>query len=96
MLPILTYTGMLFLQSRFAGALQWTEVESELLRTSDLVFAVPHQLERLTSATSHYVVKIALLRLMEHLLTDRGLADQLAKSSLDTLYSIKWETAFER
>ena len=50
------------------------------------------------SASSHYDVKVALSNIMAHLLADKGPAIPSMKQRLavEVLYTLKWETAFER
>lgn len=50
------------------------------------------------SASSHYDVKVALGNIMAHLLADKGPAIPAVKQRLavEVLYTLKWESAFER
>ena len=49
------------------------------------------------SASSHYDVKVALSRITAHLLADKGAAPGVKQRlSVEVLYTLKWESAFER
>ena len=49
------------------------------------------------TASSHYDVKMALSQIMAHLLADKRATPKMKERlAVDVLYTLKWESAFER
>lgn len=49
------------------------------------------------NARSHYDAKVALSKIMAHLLADKGAKSGVyQRLSVEVLYTLKWEAAFER
>ena len=77
-------------------ALQWRGLDQDLLRSSHVTTALSEHLDSMQSAVSHHAVKVSLTRLTEHLLTDLGDWDGKRRLTVEVLYSLKFDEAFER
>ena len=85
------------LSSRYWGALQWRSLDVDLLSCSHITLALNNQLQCMEKANSHYDVKVALSQIMAHLLADKRATPKVKQRlAVEALYTLKWESAFER
>ena len=80
---------------RYWRALQWTTLDADLLCCTHVQMALSNLLQCMETANSHYDVKIALSNITAHLLADKSPTAK-QKLAVEVLYTLKWETAFER
>ena len=82
---------------RYWSALQWRNLDADLLSCSHVAIALSNQLQCMENASSHYDAKVALSKIMAHLLADKGAKPGVCQRlSVEVLYTLKWEAAFER
>ena len=82
---------------RYWPVLQWRNLDADLLNCSHVAIALSNQLQCMENASSHYDAKVALSKIMAHLLADKGAKPGVCQRlSVEVFYTLKWEVAFER
>ncbi|CAH3027837.1 unnamed protein product, partial [Porites evermanni] len=77
--------------------LQWRNLDADLLNCSHVSIALSNQLQCMENASSHYDAKVALSKIMAHLLADKGAKPGVCQRlSVEVFYTLKLEVAFER
>ena len=82
---------------RYWPVLQWRNLDADLLNCSHVAIALSNQVQCMENASSHYDAKVALSKIMAHLLADKGAKPGVCQRlSVEVFYTLKWEVAFER